>query len=151
MKNKFIRILSPITIFIVLVLDAGIISFGIYAIKKIQASANTWTILFVIIEILAFILAIFINKEVLSNGVRFDESTIEFTGLDDNNVFEYREIKRIEVFKDTKASFKKNLVDRFSTITFYLKGEKTVTVNIGLTTKRKLNKIKAEIEKRTLD
>ena len=35
MKNKFIRIISPITFCVVLLLDIGVVAFGITAVKKI--------------------------------------------------------------------------------------------------------------------
>ena len=148
MKNKFIRILSPITVSIIALLDAGVISFGVFAIKKLQAKIDIYTILFAIIEVFALVIAILVSKEILSNGVKFSENGMEFTGLDENNIFEYSDIEKIETFKDTKASFKKNFIDRFSHITITKKDNSIVTVDLGLTTKRKLNKIKVEIEKR---
>ena len=46
MKNKFIRIISPITFCVVLLLDIGVVAFGITAVKKIIEVANFYTVAF---------------------------------------------------------------------------------------------------------
>lgn len=146
--KKFIRILSPITIIVIFALDAAVISFLVYSIKRILEEISFITIAFIIIEIFAVLIAGFTTKEIFSNGVIFDNEKIEFTGLDNDNVFYYTDISKCEAHKDTKASLRKNFVDRYSHITLYLKDERVVTVNLGLTTTKALNKVKAELESR---
>lgn len=46
MKDKFLRILSPITLAVVAILDAAVIGYGIYAIKRLIAVQNTTVIIF---------------------------------------------------------------------------------------------------------
>lgn len=150
MKNKFIRILSPITLLIVGVLDAGTILFGLYAVQKIIENQNLWNILFSIIEFFAIIIAILVSKEVISNGIKLNENEVEFTGLDENNIFAYCDIEKVETSKDTKASLKKNFVDRYSSVILTLKDGNIVTIELGLTTVKTLNKIKKEIESRII-
>lgn len=148
MKNKFIRVLSPITLLVIGALDIAIICFGVVAVKKITDSVTTINIAFVIIEAIAIIIGILVSKEVVSNGIRFDETKMEFTGLDENNIFQYSDIEKVETSKDTKASLKKNFVDRYSNIILYHKDGTVTTIALGLTTVKTLTKIKNEIEKR---
>lgn len=150
MKNKFIRILSPITLLIIGVLDAGTILFGVYAVQKIIEKQNLWNILFAIIEFFAIIIAILVSKEVVSNGIKLNENEVEFTGLDENNIFAYSDIEKVETSKDTKASLKKNFVDRYSNVILTLKDGNIVTIELGLTTVKTLNKIKKEIESKII-
>ena len=67
-----------------------------------QQSLDGWTIAFLVIELFAIVIGVITSKEAVSNGVRFDESKIEFTGLDDNNIFEYAEIEKIETALKTQ-------------------------------------------------
>lgn len=150
MKNKFIRILSPITLLIIGVLDAGTILFGVCAVQKIIEKQNLWNILFAIIEFFAIIIAILVSKEVVSNGIKLNENEVEFTGLDENNIFAYSDIEKVETSKDTKASLKKNFVDRYSNVILTLKDGNIVTIELGLTTVKTLNKIKKEIESKII-
>lgn len=146
--KKFIRILSPITIAVIFALDAAVIAFLVYSIKRIIAEQTLITIAFIIIEILALLIAFFTTKEIFSNGVLFDDDKVEFTGLDTDNEFKYCDIIKCETHKDTKASLRKNFVDRYSLITLHLQDERVVTVNLGLTTTRTLSKIKTELDSR---
>lgn len=148
MNNKFIRVISPITVAVVGCLDLAIIALGVFAIKKIQQSLDGWTIAFLVIELFAIVIGVITSKEAVSNGVRFDESKMEFTGLDDNNIFEYAEIEKIETSKDTKASLRKNFVDRYSSIIIYKKDNSVTTIELGLTTRKTLLKIEKEINSR---
>ena len=81
MKNKFIRIISPITFCVVLLLDIGVVAFGITAVKKIIEVANFYTVSFVIIEIISLVICFFVSREVISTGVKFGENDFEFTAL----------------------------------------------------------------------
>lgn len=148
MKDRFIRVISPITIAVVACLDFAIIGIGAFAIKKIQQSIDGWTIAFLVIELFAIIIGILATKEAISNGVRFDNEKMEFTGLDDNNVFKYQEIEKIETNKDTKASLRKNFVDRYSSIIIFKKDNSVTTIELGLTTRKTLLKIADEINNR---
>lgn len=146
--KKFIRVLSPITIAVISALDTAVIGYGVFSIKKLQQTVDVWTILFAIIEVIALVIAFFVSKEVVSNGVRFDEEGVEFTGLDENNCFKYSEIVKVETNKDTKASLKKNFVDRYSHVILHLNDESVVTIDLGLTTVKTLKKIEKEINDR---
>lgn len=148
MKDKFLRILSPITLAVVAVLDAAVIGYGIYAIKRLIAVQNATVIIFTICDFAAIIIAALVTKEVLSNGVKFYSDEMEFTGLDNDSIFAYSDIEKVETEKDTKPSFVKNFIDRQSRVILTLKDERVVTIDIGLTTKNTLNKIEDEIKSR---
>ena len=145
MKNRFIRIVSPISVAMALMLDAAVIYFAYYAYTKLSAEISLINIVFAIIVICSVTLAVFYSREVLRHGIRFKENELEITFLDENNIFRYEDIERAEFFRDTKASFKKNFVDRYSRLTVYLKDEAAVNIELGLTTKRKLRKIENEL------
>ena len=146
--KKFIRIISPITLTVILALDIAVLVYGAYAIKKIMNSVDIWTILFAIIEVFAIIIAVLVSKEVVSNGVVLYENKIEFTALDDNNCFEFSQIEKIETSRDTRASFKKNFVDRYSRLIIHLHDGSVVTIDLGLTSAKKLALIEKEIKER---
>lgn len=148
MKDKFLRILSPITLAVVAILDAAVIGYGIYAIKRLIAVQNTTIIIFALCDLAAIIMAILVTKEVLSNGVKFHNDEMEFTGLDNDSIFAYADIEKVETEKDTKPSFVKNFVDRQSKVILTLKDERVVTIDVGLTTKNGLKKIEDEINNR---
>lgn len=148
MKDKFLRILSPITLAVVALLDAAVIGYGIYAIKRLIAVQNTTIIIFTICDLAAIIIAVLVTKEVFSNGVKFYSDEMEFTGLDNDSIFAYNNIEKVETEKDTKPSFVKNFVDRQSKVILTLKDERVVTIDIGLTTKNGLKKIEDEINSR---
>lgn len=151
MKDRFIRVLSPITIGVVMLLDCGVIYFAYFAISKAILKLDIKTILFIIIELFALIISALITKQVFSGGVKFKENYLEFTELDEHNIFEYEGIEKIVSSKDEKASLRKNFVDRYSSIIFYMKDSTVVTVELGLTTKKTLNKIINEINIRMRD
>lgn len=148
MKDKFLRILSPITLAVVAILDAAVIGYGIYAIKRLIAVQNATIIIFTICDFAALIIAALVTKEVLSNGVKFYSDEMEFTGLDNDSIFAYADIEKVETEKDTKPSFVKNFVDRSSKVVLTLKDERVVTIDIGLTTKNGLAAIEKEINER---
>lgn len=151
MKNKFLRILSPITLVVVAILDAAVIGYGIYAIKRLIAVQNATIIIFAVCDLAALIIAALVTKEVLSNGVKFYGDEMEFTGLDNDSIFAYADIEKVETEKDTKPSFVKNFVDRQSKVILTLKDERVVTIDVGLTTKNGLKKIEDEINNRISD
>ncbi len=145
MKKKFIRILSPITLIVIALLDIAVISFAVFSVKKIIEVQNLYSIFFAAIEILAIIVAVLVTKETIGNGIIFYEDKLEFTGIDDKNVFHYNDIAEVETYRDTKASLKKNFIDRHSLIIITLNDETVTTVDIGLTSKKVLIEFKKEL------
>ncbi|MFR5874994.1 MAG: hypothetical protein ACLUFN_00740 [Eubacterium sp.] len=148
MKEKFIRVLSPFTLGFVIVLDAAVIGFAYYAVQKLSYQVSTINVIFAFIDVIAIIVAVLVTKEVLTNGVKFRDDEVEFTGIDDNNLFDYDDIIKIDYSKDNKASLKKNFIDRYSSIIIYLKDESVVTIELGLTTNGTLKKIVNELNLR---
>ena len=147
MKEKFIRILSPITFAVIFALDIAVVGFGIFAVEKIIATQSAPVIIFALIEIFAIIIAVLVTKEILKNGVIFYEDEFEFTGIDDKNIFTYESISGIEIYHDTSASLTKNFVDRHALVIITANDDTVTTVDIGLTTKKTLKKIKKELER----
>lgn len=148
MNNKFMRILSPIQLAVVGILDIAVIGYLIFAIKRLIQNPRTTVIIFTAGVAVALIIAILVTKEVLSHGVKFLDDEMEFTGIDGENIFSYDNIASVETKKDDKASLVKNFVDRQSQIILTLKDGKVVTISIGLTTKSTLKKIADEISTR---
>ncbi len=149
MKEKFIRIISPITLAVIAVLDAGVLFYAIYAIKRLINYPSTPVILFAALDAVALIIAILVTKEVLSNGVKFYDDEFEFTMLDENNIFEYSDIEKIAISKDTSASLKKDFFDRSSIMVFTLKEGKELTIDLGYTSKKSLEAVANEIKERS--
>lgn len=145
MKERFVRIISPITLAVVLILDAATIGYAIFAVKKIINYPSASVIIFAACDLVALIIAVLVTKQILSNGIKLYDDEVEFTGLDEGNIFAYDDIISVETEKDTKASFVKNFNDRQSKIILNLKGDKTVTIDIGLTGKATLEKAAEEI------
>lgn len=147
MKEKFIRILSPVSLAVIAILDIAVIGYGIFAVIKVADAASTKTIFFLAAEIFAMVIAALVTKEELTHGVKFYDDELEFTAIDNDNVFSYADIVSVETQKDTKASFVKNFIDRSSRIILTLKDERVVTIDIGITTKNCVEKLAAEIRK----
>lgn len=148
MKEKFLRILSPITLTVIAFLDLACICYAVFAIKKLMAFPSANAILFFACDIIAIIVAALVTKESFSNGIKFYDDELEFTMLDNNNIYAYSDIVSVETKKDTKASFTKNFIDRQSKLILTLKNEMVITIDIGLTTKGTLEKCREEIESR---
>lgn len=148
MNNKFMRILSPIQLAVVGILDIAVIGYLIFAIKRLIQNPRTTVIIFTAGVAVALIIATLVTKEVLSHGVKFLDDEMEFTGIDGENIFSYDNIASVETKKDDKASLVKNFVDRQSQIILTLEDGKVVTISIGLTTKSTLKKIGDEIRTR---
>ena len=149
MKNKFIRVISPAQICVMLMLDASAAVMLAYSIKRIT-EGGFYNIAFLVIASAVIVIAVLTSIELMKNGVFFRENEFEFTGLDDNNIYRYSEIKRTETHKDTSASLSKNTVERYSSIILYMDDETVATVELGYTTKKTLKKIEEEINKRTV-
>lgn len=150
MKDKYISVISPIALPVVILFDSAIIYYFIFAIKKVMADSSTFATIFLAIQSFMLVLAALTTREVLRHGVRITENYVEFTALDSDNKVRFDEIEKISVQKDTKASLKKNFVNRYSSIVFYLNDDTVLTVELGITTKRKLAKIEKEINDRII-
>lgn len=148
MKDKFIRCVSPIEVIISFVVEASGIGFLAYAIKELKGRTDFYAAVFYIVTVFAIVLGFFMIKQALSQGVIFYSDNLEFTDIDNANVFEYKKIKSVDSYKDTKVSFKKKVVERFSLIIIELDDGTSVTITLGYTTKRTLNKIVNEIKSR---
>ncbi|MGN1329587.1 MAG: hypothetical protein ACI4V4_07795, partial [Eubacterium sp.] len=103
MKEKFFRIISPLTLSIVIVLDVAIVAFAAFSVKKLLYFANFYAILFGICELFALVLAVFVTKDVVTQGIKFSDTQLEFTNFDKDNIFSYDEILSVETQKDKTA------------------------------------------------
>jgi len=148
MKDKFIRCVSPIEVIISFAVEASGIGFLVYAIKELRGRTDFYAAVFYIVTVFAIVLGFFMIKQSLSQGVIFYSDRLEFTDIDNANIFEYKKIKSVDSYKDTKVSFKKKVVERFSLIIIELDDGTSVTITLGYTTKRTLNKIVNEIKSR---
>lgn len=148
MKNKFIRVISPFTLILVAVLDASVIYAGVFAVQKIIKEQSLINIAVCGIILAVLVVAVLVSKSVFTAGVKFDDSKLEFTAVDTDNIFEFGDIEKVEIKRDDKPSFTKNFNSRHSYIVLHLKGDKLATIDLGLTTKRTLFKIESEIKKR---
>lgn len=145
MKQKFFRIISPIILAVVLVLDIAILAFAVFSVRKLISFANFYAILFGICELFAIVLGVFVTKDVVTQGIIFKENELEFTHMDTDNIFSYDEILSVETQKDKKASFVKNFKDRQSKIILNLTEDRVVSVDIGLTSDKTLKAAADEI------
>lgn len=148
MKDKFIRCVSPIEVIISFAVEASGIGFLVYAIKELRGRTDFYAAVFYIVTVFAIVLGFFMIKQAFSQGVIFYSDRLEFTDIDNANIFEYKKIKSVDSYKDTKVSFKKKVVERFSLIIIELDDGTSVTITLGYTTKRTLNKIVNEIKSR---
>lgn len=148
MKDKFIRCVSPIEVIISFMVEASGIGFLVYAIKELKGRTDFYAAVFYIVTVFAIVLGFFMIKQAFSQGVIFYSDNLEFTDIDNANIFEYKKIKSVDSYKDTKVSFKKKVVERFSLIIIELDDGTSVTITLGYTTKRTLNKIVNEIKSR---
>lgn len=148
MKDKFIRCVSPIEVIISFVVEASGIGFLVYAIKELKGRTDFYAAVFYIVTVFAIVLGFFMIKQAFSQGVIFYSDNLEFTDIDNADIFEYKKIKSVDSYKDTKVSFKKKVVERFSLIIIELDDGTSVTITLGYTTKRTLNKIVNEIKSR---
>lgn len=146
MKDKFIKIISPIQLAVVGILDVAVVAYLVFAIVKLIHNPKASIIFFTAGVVVALVVAFLVTKEVLTNGVIFHDDELEFTGLDSDNIFDYNDIVKVETEKDDKPSLVKNFVDRQSRVILTLKDERVVTIDIGITTKATLEKINNEIE-----
>lgn len=145
--KKSIRILSPITLAVVLLLDVAVIAYGVFAVRRLAVSLSAAAIFFAAVEVLALVVGILTTKEALTSFAVFRDDELEFTGIDGVNVFSYEDIKGVEVYRDTAASLTKNFIDRHALLIITLADDSAVTVDIGLTTKGTIGKITKELSR----
>ena len=146
MNKNEIKILSPLTIIAVGLLDLSVVAVTIFAIKKLIENVSTLTIAFAFMDLLAVVVAILVSKEIVSNKIVFTNTGFELIGLDNDNKYNYCDIEKIEYQKDDAISFKKNFNDRHAVIILTLKKDKIASIDLGLITKGKLLKIVKQIE-----
>ena len=144
MKDKFVMCLSPITAVVTLAMAVAVAVNAYFCGEKVVEGFDWKVGVYVLVEIVAAVIVVLMAKEVLKTGVRFTSDKVEFTGVDENNVFEYSHIVKVQTGRDTKASLKKNFVDRYSYIIIFLDDDSVVTIELGLTTKRTLKAIDDE-------
>lgn len=149
MKDKKINIISPAVAIIVAILDLAVLGYGIFAAVKLVEQFSSLSIIFAVIEVFALVIAVLVSKEVLSNGVIFRDDEAEFTGVDDNNIITYEDVREIEAYKDTAASLTKNFDMRHALIMFTMKDKKVNTIDLGLMPNSTINKILDEFRERT--
>lgn len=146
-NNAFFRIISPPTLAIVAVLDLAVVYFAFFAVKKLIAFTTKYAIFFAIMELFAIVISVLVTKNIIAQGIIFNDDFMEFTAFDENNTVRYDEIEAVETKRDSKASLIKNFNDRHSFLIFKMKDESTIMVDIGLTTAQTLAKACDEITK----
>ena len=151
MNNQFIRIISPFSVAIALLFDAGAAFLMVTGIQKVQWQATPLHLLFLLIALGSVFLAFFYTREVLRHGILLKKKSLEITSLDENNEFAYCQIEHFEITRDTKASFRKNFVDRYSHLILYLKDQSIVTIDLGLTTGKTLTHIETALQEKITD
>lgn len=143
--ERFIRIISPLTVITIFIADIAVIFFAVFAVKKLMEAPSGMLIVMSILELLAIVVAVLVTKQVFSEGIAFRDDEFEFVGLDDKNVFEYENIYNVTYEKDTKVSFVKNFIDRHSIIYLEDKNHNITSIDIGLTTKYTTELVAKEI------
>lgn len=147
MNKKFIRTMSPVTAGVIALLDIAVIIFGVLSVRFLRITSGARPILFAALEVFAIIIAVLVTKEILSCGIIFREDELEFTAVDENNIFSYDEIERVEIYKDNAASLTKNFNDRHALITFEKKDGSSYPIDAGLIDVKTVKNIKSELEK----
>lgn len=131
-----------------LVLDLAAIALLTIAISRIIYKLSFYSISFLLIDLIVFVTAVISTVQSLKSGVKFSENSLEFTGLDKDNVYDYSTIQKAEAVKDTSASLKKGFVERYSSIVLHLNDGTVAVIELGYTSKKKLKLILDEIKKR---
>lgn len=144
MEEKFIRVNSPLAFLVTVCFDVAALFFLSISVYGIIKERNVFTVLSLVICLTVQIIAIMVTVTQRKKGVKFYKDKAEFTFLDENNIYEYKDVNKIETHKDTGASLKKNFVDRYSSVIIYLNDGTVATVELGITTKKTLLKIEKE-------
>lgn len=148
MKDKFIRIVQPLSLAFMIITSLAAALLLVLAIKRITNVITFVTVAYLVIVLSVLIISVRSIFQSLKNGVDFKKDGFTFTGLDDNNKYCYSDIIKAEAVKDTKASLKKKYVQRYSNIILYLKDDTVATIELGFTTKKKLETVLNEINSR---
>ena len=101
MKNKLSRIISPVTLLIVLALDAATVAYAVFAVKKLIQNVSVYSVLFAIIDLFAIVDTVLESKYVETQGIVIGDKTFEFTAHVENNVYNYDDVENIKIHKDT--------------------------------------------------
>ena len=147
MKNKFIRIIQPLSCLSLAALIICSLILLYIAVKLVISSVSFYSVCIVIISVTVLITACVSLIRSMRHGVTFDDSAFSFSDLDGENEFGYFYVEKAEGHRDAKVSFKKSFTDRYSSVIIHLKDGSAVTVELGYTTKRNLDKIVDEINK----
>jgi len=118
MKNKLYRIISPVTLLVVLALDAATVAYAVFAVKKLIQNVSVYSVLFAIIDLFAIVVAVLVSKYVVSQGIVFGDETFEFTAHDENNVFNYDDVE----ITDTLSKEVKRYIDEGKTLPWVMGG-----------------------------
>lgn len=145
MKKKFIRIISPITLTVIIALDFAIIAFAVFSIQKLIRLPEIYSIIFAVCELFAIVMSVLVTKDVINQGIKLRDDELEFTHLDTDNIFKYNEIVSVEAVKDKKASLVKNFNDRQSKIILHMTDDRAAEIVIGLTSDKTLKSVEEEI------
>ncbi len=148
MKDKFIRIVSPLTLGVVILLDLAVIGYGVFAIYRLSQVRTAATVIFALIELAAIVIAVLTTRETVKNGLLLRATDFEFTGMDKNNVYAYDQIKEIAGYKDEAPSLVKNFIDRHAVLTLTLKDDSDVLIDLGLCKKRTLETVQKALSER---
>lgn len=98
--------------------------------------------------IFALIVAIKVTINQFKTGIEFNDDKCVFNALDSDNEFAYKDIVKIDIRKDDKASFIKNFIDRYGCISLTMVDGRIHTITLGLIPRKKLVEIKKQIEMR---
>ena len=148
MKNKIIRVIQPLSLLALIMLIICSDLFLYLGINRIAKGVDFYSVSILIIDVIVLICAIISVIKTAKYGVIFRENEFEFTLIDSNGKYEYKEIECAEGHRDAKVSFKKSFTDRYSSVILHLKDGDAATVELGYTTEKTLNKIVDEINER---
>lgn len=146
--KKFINTTSIITAVVVLLLDISIVAFLVLCTQKMMEQVNASGVIFAVMMVFAAIVAIKVTANQFKTGIEFEDDKCVFNALDSDNEFFYKDIEKIEIQKDDKISFTKNFIDRYGHIALTMSDGRIHTITLGLVTRKKLVKIKEQIEMR---
>lgn len=148
MENKFINIIPPAQTAILILLDSSAIGLTGFCCYRLLHILDFYGIAGIVISLILLVIGALTTKTLFQTGIYFKENEIEFTGLDEHNCFAYSDIQKFSLHKDTEASLKKNIIERYTSLILFLKDGTVVTLELGYTTQRKSMQIQTEITAR---
>ncbi|MCR5208539.1 MAG: hypothetical protein K6C14_08705 [Eubacterium sp.] len=148
MKNKFIRTVPLILVVISALITVVSLTIVYVAVIKLINTVSVFTVVFLVSAAVINIISVLSMKELLTSGIRLYGNRFIITSLDENNEFYYADVLKIDSYKDTSASLKKGFTERYTSVIIFLKNGETVTAELGITTKKTINKIISEINQR---